>query len=352
MLRRPELAGLPVVVGGRGDPTERGRGRRPRRTTPASTASAPGMPLRVARAQVPGRGVPAGRRAGVRRGLGAGDGHAARRWSGAGCRCVRGGARLGRGVPRAGAGARRAGRPGRASRQHDPRRGARPRPGCTARSASATTSCGPRSPPSSASRAGRYRLDRRRPGSTVMGERPTDALWGIGRKTAQAAGGARHRHRRPAGRRPTPGCWPRSSGRRWGRGTTGSAAAWTPARSTRRRGCRGRTAARRPTRPTSRTGTRIADEVRALTARVVADIDREGRPAARVGHQGAATGRSSPSPAASPCRRRPTTRDVLADAAVSLLDRVEQDRAGAAARRTAGDGRAAERAGDRARPTG
>ena len=37
-----------------------------------------------------------------------------------------------------------------------------------------------------------------------------------------------------------------------------------------------------PDRP-RRLGRRTADEVRALTARVVADIDREGRPAARVG---------------------------------------------------------------------
>ncbi len=53
---------------------------------------------------------------------------------------------------------------------------------------------------------------------------------------------------------PTPGCWPPSSGRRWGRGSTGSAAASTPARSTPRRGCRGRTAARRRSRRTSTTG--------------------------------------------------------------------------------------------------
>ena len=60
VLRHPELAGKPVVVGGRGDPTERGV---------VSTASyearefgvRSGMPLRTA-PEVPRRGVPARRR--------------------------------------------------------------------------------------------------------------------------------------------------------------------------------------------------------------------------------------------------------------------------------------------------
>ena len=57
-------------------------------------------------------------------------------------------------------------------------------PACTARWASATTSCRPRSPLTSASRAG---CTGSPPESWVaqMGDRPTDALWGIGRKTAR-----------------------------------------------------------------------------------------------------------------------------------------------------------------------
>ena len=72
----------------------------------------------------------------------------------------------------------------------------------------------------------------------VMGERPTDALWGIGAKTVEEAGGARHRHRRPARRTPTPGCWPSELGptmgpwfHRLGRGVDTSpvdATPWVP----------------------------------------------------------------------------------------------------------------------------
>ena len=70
---------------------------------------------------------------------------------------------------------------------------------------------------------------------------------------------------------------------------------------------------------------RIADEVRALTRRVVADIDKEGRPAARVGlklryRPFTTITRSLTLPAST------NDPDVLADAAVSLLDRVEKER--------------------------
>ena len=52
MLRRPELVGLPVVVGGRGDPTERGV------VATASYAArehgvGSGMPLRIAARKIP-----------------------------------------------------------------------------------------------------------------------------------------------------------------------------------------------------------------------------------------------------------------------------------------------------------
>ena len=98
VLRRPELAGQPVIVGGDGDPTKRGV---------VSTASyeareygvGSGMALRIAARKCPGRGVPAGRPGGVRRGVGRGDGHAplARVGRPPGRRRRPG---LGRGVPR------------------------------------------------------------------------------------------------------------------------------------------------------------------------------------------------------------------------------------------------------------
>jgi DNA polymerase-4 len=69
----------------------------------------------------------------------------------------------------------------------------------------------------------------------------------------------------------------------------------------------------------------VPQEVRALTARVVVDIDSEGRPAARVGIKvryrpfiTVTRSLTLPAPTNDPI--------VLADAAVSLLERVGQDR--------------------------
>jgi DNA polymerase-4 len=159
----------------------------------------------------------------------------------------------------------------------------------------------------------------------VMGERPTRALWGIGAKTAKklAALGidtveqlARSDARVLAAELgPTMGPWYH----RLGRGVSDSrvsAEPWVP-----------RAHGRETTFQTDLDDwEQVAEEVRVLTRRVVEDIDKEGRPAARVGLK---------------LRYRPFTTitrsltlpqpsndaEELAEAAVSLLDRVEQDRA-------------------------
>jgi DNA polymerase-4 len=158
----------------------------------------------------------------------------------------------------------------------------------------------------------------------VMGERPTRALWGIGAKTAKklAALGidtveqlARSDARMLAAELgPTMGPWYH----RLGRGVSDSAVSaepWVP-----------RAHGRETTFQTDLDDwAQIAEEVRVLTRRVVEDIDKEGRPAARVGLK---------------LRYRPfitITRsltlpqhtndpETLAEAAVSLLERVEHDR--------------------------
>ncbi len=158
----------------------------------------------------------------------------------------------------------------------------------------------------------------------VMGERPTRALWGIGPKTAkklaalgihtvdQLAGSDARMLAAELG--PTMGPWYH----RLGRGVSESlvsAEPWVP-----------RAHGRETTfQEDLEDWSQIAEEVRALTRRVVLDIDTEGRPAGRVGLK---------------LRYRPfititrsltleqSTNDpeVLAAAAVSLLDRVEHDR--------------------------
>ena len=155
-----------------------------------------------------------------------------------------------------------------------------------------------------------------------MGERPTDALWGIGRKTAKklAALGldtvAQLAAADPAVLAaelgPTMGPWYR----RLGRGVDSSPVDPTPYVP--------RAHGRETTFQTDlEDWTQVADEVRALTARVVADIDAEGRPAERVGLKvrfkpfvTVSRSLTLPAPTNDPA--------VLAEAAVSLLDRLDE----------------------------
>jgi DNA polymerase-4 len=158
----------------------------------------------------------------------------------------------------------------------------------------------------------------------VMGDRPTTALWGIGGKTAKklaALGIDTVRQLAESDVRvlaaelgPTMGPWYH----RLGRGVSDSAVTgepWVP-----------RAHGRETTfQEDLEDWDRIADEVRALTRQVVADIDREGRPAARVGlklrykpfftvSRSLTLGAASNDP------------EHLAEQAVSLLERVEKDR--------------------------
>ena len=158
----------------------------------------------------------------------------------------------------------------------------------------------------------------------VMGDRPTTALWGIGSKTGRklaalgldtvsqlAASDARVL---AAELGPTMGPWYH----RLGRGVDSSpvdATPWVP-----------RAHGREETfQADLETRAELDAAARRLTARVVEDIDREGRPAARVGIKvrfkpffTVTRSLTLPAPTNDPA--------VLADAAVSLLDRVEQDR--------------------------
>jgi DNA polymerase-4 len=159
----------------------------------------------------------------------------------------------------------------------------------------------------------------------VMGERPTTALWGIGSKTAKklAALGidtvtqlAESDARVLAAELgPTMGPWYH----RIGRGVSDSpvsAEPWVP-----------RAHGRETTfQEDLEDWGRIAEEVRALTRQVVQDIDKEGRPAARVGLK--LRYRPFITVSRSLTLSEPSNDpEVLADAAVSLLDRVEKERA-------------------------
>ena len=158
----------------------------------------------------------------------------------------------------------------------------------------------------------------------VMGPRPTTSLWGIGSKTAKklAALGidtvdqlAQSDARVLAAELgPTMGPWYH----RIGRGVSDSAVSaepWVP-----------RAHGRETTfQEDLEDWDRVAEEVRTLTRQVVQDIDKEGRPAARVGLKL----RYRPFITISRSLTLPESTndpDTLADAAVSLLERVEKDR--------------------------
>ena len=159
----------------------------------------------------------------------------------------------------------------------------------------------------------------------VMGARPTTALWGIGSKTGKrlAALGIdtvdqlAHSDVRVLAAEvgPSTGPWLH----RLGRGEDASpvdATPWVP-----------RAHGREETFQTDlEDWDEVADAVRRITRRAVDDIDRDGRPAARVGLKirlkpFITLSRSLTLP-------EPTNdAEVLAEAAVSLLERVEHDRA-------------------------
>ncbi|HEY0950736.1 DNA polymerase IV [Nocardioides sp.] len=158
----------------------------------------------------------------------------------------------------------------------------------------------------------------------VMGERPTTALWGIGAKTAKKLSALgidtveqlAHSDAQilAAELGPTMGPWYH----RLGRGVDTSpvdATPWVP-----------RAHGREETYQEDLVEwARVTEEVRALTRRVLVDIDREARPAARVGIKvryrpffTVSRSLTLPEPSNDPA--------ILEQAAVSLLDRVEKDR--------------------------
>jgi DNA polymerase-4 len=319
VLRRPELAGLPVVVGGRGDPTERGV---------VSTASyearefgvGSGMPLRLAARKCPDAVfLPVDREAydeasaavmGTLRGLEWGGVPVVLEvlgWDEAFLAAGPGHGELG--DPRAFAEEIRA-RVLEATRLH-----------CSVgigdnklRAKIATDFGKPR---------GVWQLTEEN-WSEVMGDRPTEALWGIGRKTAKKLEALGIRTVSELARSdarvlaaelgPTMGPWYH----RLGRGVDSSpvdASPWVP-----------RAHGREETfQDDLEDWAAVADAVRELTRRVMADIEREGRPAARVGLK--VRYRPFFTVSRSLTLPEPTSdADTLAAAAVSLLDRVEQDR--------------------------
>ena len=319
VLRRPELAGLPVVVGGRGDPTERGV---------VATASyearefgvGSGMPLRVAARKCPDAVfLPVDKEAYDAASVAVMDTLRGLEWGG---------------VPvvlqvmgwdeaflAAGPGHGELGDPWAFAEHLRAEVLAATRLHCSVgigdnklRAKIATDFGKPR---------GVWQLTAET-WFEVMGDRPTTALWGVGGKTTKklaALGIDTVRQLAESDARvlaaeigPTMGPW----FHRLGRGVDTSpvdSTPWVP-----------RAHGREETYQEDLDDwDRIAAEVRALTARVLVDIDADGRPAARVGIKvrfkpffTVSRSLTLPEPTNDP--------DVLADAAVSLLDRVDQDR--------------------------
>ncbi len=327
VLRRPELAGLPVVVGGRGDPTERGV---------VATASyearafgvGSGMPLRVAARKCPDAVfLPADHAAYNAASAEVMETLRSLEWGGLPVVVEVLGwdeAFLAAGEPAQGVG-------GGAPERGDPRDFAEHVRARVLEATGLHCSIGIGDNKLRAKIAtdfgkprGVYQLTEAT-WFEVMGDRPTEALWGIGRKTAKklAALGidtvaqlaASDVRVLAAELGPTMGPWYHRLGRGADSGRV-DATPWVP-----------RAHGREETYQADlEDWDRVAEEVRALTRRVVADIDREGRPAARVGIKvrfvpfvTVSRSLTLPAPTNDP--------EVLAAAAVSLLDRVERDRA-------------------------
>ncbi|MDN4171475.1 hypothetical protein QWY28_00810 [Nocardioides sp. SOB77] len=160
--------------------------------------------------------------------------------------------------------------------------------------------------------------------SAVMGDRPTDALWGVGRRTAKRLAelgihtvadlAAADVRLLAAELGPTMGPWYR----RLGRGVDSSPVDPTPYVP--------RAHGREETFQVDlEDWAEVEAAVRRLARAAAADIEAEGRPAARVGIKV----RYRPFLTTSRSRTLPAPTDdpaVLADAAAGLLDRVERDR--------------------------
>jgi DNA polymerase-4 len=328
VLRRPELAGLPVVVGGRGDPTERGV------VATASYAAreygvGSGMPLRLAARKCPDAVfLPVDKEAydeasqqvmATLRGLS---------WGGVPVVVEVLGwdeAFLGPGP-----GHGELGDPAVFAQRVRAEVLARTRLHCSVgigdnklRAKIATDFGKPKPGVDDPTRTGVWQLTEAN-WFEVMGERPTTALWGIGAKTgkklaalgldtvAQLATSDARVLADTLG--PTMGPWYH----RLGRGVASSvvdATPWVP-----RAHGREETFQEDLEDPAA-----IAEAVRSLARRVVRDIDAEGRPAARVGIKvrfkpfiTLSRSLTLPEPTNDP--------DALAEAAVSLLGRLELDR--------------------------